>query len=119
MKRVAVLLGIMILSAAGCDGRGWDRDLDLPDFSPEEYDLTGIWCGYIGEATCRTVQISQGGTNIVLVADRGFHAQGSYQKGKLRLTDNLGNELHGTVWRENDITLYGPDDEVFARLVRQ
>ena len=116
---LVVFLGMLVLLAAGCDGGGWEWGVDLSDLSPEEYDLTGIWCGYIGEATCRTVQISQGGTSIVLVGDRGFHAQGSYQKGKLRLTDNLGNELHGTVWLENNITLYGPDEEVFARLVRQ
>ncbi len=117
MKTLAAILIVLALLAGGCTGGGFGlSNIDI-DVSPKASDLTGTWSGNIGEVAQGTFKITQTGTNLVLTGERGYYAKGTNQAGIISLTDRFGNEIPGFVWKENEITFYGPDEKP-GKLVR-
>jgi hypothetical protein len=47
----------------------------------------------------------------MVVGEAGYRARGTNQGGKIELRDGSGNEIGGCVWKENEITLFGPDGQ--------
>jgi hypothetical protein len=115
MRKLVILMGIFLLLTVGCEGDicghsfWWDCDPPKANRSPKVCDLTGSWSGNIGEVADGTFQVSQYGTDLLIAADSGYHAEGSNEGGKIELRNFSGKEIDGFVSKENEITLFGPD----------